>query len=70
MLEIKQAVEKAGLAEWDLLLELRKKRKCMSSGSTVCWEEYREASFHCGEKIHMAKAQLELKLGSSVGVYK
>ena len=31
------------------------------------WEDYRDAACPCREKIHAAKAQLELKLASTVG---
>ncbi|GAB0208000.1 mitochondrial enolase superfamily member 1 [Grus japonensis] len=53
----------------DLLLELRLKKKvygCWKQGQAT-WEDYRDAARLCREKIHAAKAQLELKLASTVG---
>ncbi|GAB0205527.1 mitochondrial enolase superfamily member 1 [Grus japonensis] len=51
------------------LLELRRKKKryaCWKQGQAM-WEDYRDAACLHGEKIHVAKAQLELKLASTVG---
>ncbi|GAB0180024.1 hypothetical protein GRJ2_000467700 [Grus japonensis] len=53
----------------DLLLELRWKKKvyaCWKQGQAM-WEDYRDAARLCREKIRAAKAQLELKLASTVG---
>ncbi|GAB0177896.1 hypothetical protein GRJ2_000254900 [Grus japonensis] len=53
----------------DLLLELRQKKKvyaCWKQGQATR-EDYRDAAHLCGEKIRAAKAQLELKLASTVG---
>ncbi|GAB0204308.1 mitochondrial enolase superfamily member 1 [Grus japonensis] len=53
----------------DLLLELRQKKKvyaCWKQGQAT-WEDYRDAARLCREKIRVAKAQLELKLASTVG---
>ncbi|GAB0205816.1 hypothetical protein GRJ2_003047200 [Grus japonensis] len=53
----------------DLLLELRRKKKvyaCWKQGQAT-WEDYRDAARLCREKIRAAKAQLELKLASTVG---
>ncbi|GAB0207904.1 mitochondrial enolase superfamily member 1 [Grus japonensis] len=53
----------------DLLLELRRKKKvyaCWKQGQAT-WEDYRDAAHLCREKIRAAKAQLELKLASTVG---
>ncbi|GAB0204012.1 mitochondrial enolase superfamily member 1 [Grus japonensis] len=50
-------------------LELRLKKKvygCWKQGQAT-WEDYRDAARLCREKIHAAKAQLELKLASTVG---
>ncbi|GAB0203202.1 hypothetical protein GRJ2_002785800 [Grus japonensis] len=53
----------------DLLLELRRKKKvyaCWKQGQAMR-EDYRDAARLCGERIRAAKAQLELKLASTVG---
>ncbi|GAB0181631.1 mitochondrial enolase superfamily member 1 [Grus japonensis] len=67
-----QMILQKGRKAWlnrDLLLELRRKKKvyaCWKQGQAT-WEDYRDAANLCREKIHVAKAQLELKLASTVG---
>ncbi|GAB0176455.1 mitochondrial enolase superfamily member 1 [Grus japonensis] len=71
MPQVKQAGQKASLAEQVsyLHLELRRKKKvyaCWKQGQAMR-EDYRDATRLCREKICVAKAQLELKLASTVG---
>lgn len=70
-------MQKAGLAEWGSAIRAQAKKESVcpvEAESAVVGGIQRgclpEAACHCGEKIHVANAQLELKLGSSVGLYK
>lgn len=56
----------------DLLLELRRKNKVYGHWERgwVTWEDYGVAVCHCRERIHAAKAQLELKLASTARAIK
>lgn len=38
---------------------------CWKQGQAT-WEDYRDAAHHCSEIIHAVKAQVELKLASTV----
>ncbi|KAJ7412607.1 hypothetical protein BTVI_45938 [Pitangus sulphuratus] len=62
------------LAQWQRfdiigISEIWQKKKLYAQWKQgqVTWEEYRDAACHCREKIHAAKAELELKLGRNVG---
>lgn len=57
---------------WDLLLELKQKRKVYSiwKQQQTTWQGYRNGVHHCREKIHVAEASLEFKLASTIKVTK
>lgn len=52
----------------DFLLEFRRKREVYGpwKQGQVSWEDYRDTIHHCREKTGVTKAQLELKLASTV----
>lgn len=66
MSEVKQEGQKAGLAEQGSPPELRQKKKVyglQKQGQDI-QDDYRDAVHHSRKRIHIAKAQLELKLVS------
>lgn len=48
---------------------MRKENTWTLEQGQVTWEEYRDAVYHCREKIRGAKAQLEYNLASTVKVF-